>query len=253
MAKRKGARERAEDKRLQRLRLSVAAGAIVVALLIVGVGIYLSSRPTSLTLEEGDTYREVSGLFVAGDAISVTEFFSYGCPACATFEPKLETWVETLPDDVEFGRVPFVGSPAWNVFARGYFAMRDLGLLEVHHSDVFDAINVLGRNLSTPEDFADQVAADNSEAFLRSFNGVRVERAMQRADQLARELSVVSVPTLVVDNRYVVIGQGASIDALRVADMLIEKAREDRGATRAESVTVEPVTDEEATLETASS
>ena len=231
MAKRKGANERAEDKRLHRLRVTVVGAAAVVAILVVGVGIYSSLKPTALVLDEGRTYREVPGMLVPADSpILVTEFFSYGCAACATLEPRLEDWVAALPDDVEFDRVPFVGNPLWNVFARGYFAMRDIGLLEAHHSNLFDAIHARGRNISTDERFADFVAAGNREAFLRSFNGVRVDRAMRRADELGRALGIVAVPTLVVDNRYVVIGQGASIDALRVAEMLIDKARDERAS-----------------------
>jgi len=231
MAKRKGANERAEDKRLHRLRVTVVGAAAVVAILVVGIGIYLSSKPTALVLDEGRTYREVPGMLVPADSpILVTEFFSYGCAACATLEPRLEDWVAALPDDVEFDRVPFVGNPLWNVFARGYFAMRDIGLLGAHHSNLFDAIHARGRNISTDERFADFVAAGNREAFLRSFNGVRVDRAMRRADEFGRALGIVAVPTLVVDNRYVVIGQGASIDALRVAEMLIDKARDERAS-----------------------
>lgn len=231
MAGKKSKRERAEEKRLHRLRLIVVGTAAVVALLVVGFGIYLSARPTTLVLEEGRTYREVEGILLASNApIRVSEYFSYGCPACATLEPRLEEWVETLPDDVEFERVPFVGNPGWDIFARGFFAMRDLDLLDEHHGDLFDAINVRGRNLSTPERFADFVAGDDRDAFLRSINGLRVERAMRRADELGRSLGVVSVPTLVIDNRYVVVGQGASIDALRIAEMLIDKVREERNA-----------------------
>ena len=51
---------------------------------------------------------------------------------------------------------------------------------------------------------------------------------MRRADRLARSLGVVSVPTIVVDSRYVVVGQGASVDSLRIAEMLIERARAER-------------------------
>ena len=233
MAKRKGAKERLEERRLHRVRMAVVGAAAVVAVVVVGLGVYLSFKPTMLALEEGRTYREVSAVYVAGGAISVSEFFSYGCPACATFEPRLEEWVAGLPDDVEFDRVPFVGNPNWAFYARGYFAMRDLELLDAYHGDLFDAINVRGRNLSSPERLADFVASDNRDAFLRSINGVRVERAIERADELGRMLGIVSVPTIVVDNRYVVIGQGASIDALRVAEMLIEKVREERNLAQA--------------------
>ena len=38
--------------------------------------------------------------------IVVTEFFSYQCPHCNSFEPVLRRWAEQLPDDVDFERVP---------------------------------------------------------------------------------------------------------------------------------------------------
>ena len=247
MAKRKKAQERAEEKRLKRMRSIIVAVAAVVVLAVVGFGLFMSVKPTELRLEEGSTFREVQGVLVARDGpIRVTEFFSYGCPACATLEPKIQEWVAAQPEDVEFEVVPFVGNPAWNVFARGYFAMRDRGLVEANHTRLFEAISERGRNLATPERFAEFVAAEDSEAFVRAMSGLRVERAMQRADQLSRVLGVVSVPTLVVDGRYVVIGQGASIDALRVAEMLIEKARSERarrsGAAGGESLIRQPST-----------
>ena len=82
------------------------------------------------------------------------------------------------------------------------------------------------------------MAPGDAEALVQAMSGLRVERAVQRADQLSRTLGVISVPTLVVDGRYVVIGQGASIDALRVAEMLIEKVRRER----AEAAMTEPPT-----------
>lgn len=227
MAKRSKSRQGAEERRLARTRRLIAGAAIVVVAAVVALGVFMASRPTELGLEEGRTFRTVEGAFVAGP-ITVTEFFSYGCLACAEFEPRLADWVESLPDDVEFQTVPFTGNPAWDVYARGHFAMKDMGLLEAFHSELFDTISVRGKSLRTDESFADHVAPGAGEAFVRSMNGLRVERAMRRADQLARSLGVISVPTLVVDGRYVVIGQGASVDALRVAEMLIDRARQER-------------------------
>lgn len=241
MAKRKKAQERAEEKRLKRMRSMVVVAVAVVVLVVVGFGLFMSVKPTELSLEEGSTFRVAQGAVVPEDGpIRVTEFFSYGCPACATLEPKLQEWVAGLPEDVAFEITPFVGNPAWDVFARGYFAMRDRGLVEANHTRLFEAISERGVNLATPERFAEFVAADDSEAFARAMSGLRVERAMQRADQRARTLGIASVPTLVVDGRFVVIGQGASIDALRVAEMLIEKVRSER----AEADTTEAPTPE---------
>lgn len=229
MARKGKARGRAGEKRLHRMRLCIVAALAVVVLGVVGFGLFVSIKPTELRLEEGSTFRTVEGVLVATEGpIKVTEIFSYGCPACAILEPRVQEWVAELPEDVEFEVLPFVGNPAWRVFARGYFAMRDRGLLEANHKRLFEAIGERGMNLATVDRFADFVAEEDPQSFVRAMEGLRVERAMQRADQLLRSLGVVSVPTLVVDGRYVVIGQGASIDALRVAEMLIEKVRRER-------------------------
>ena len=38
--------------------------------------------------------------------LEVVDFFWYGCPHCAAFEPELDSWAKRLPDDVVFSRVP---------------------------------------------------------------------------------------------------------------------------------------------------
>ncbi len=225
----KGTRARAEEHRLKRMRVVIIGVVACVVLAVLGIGLFMSLKPTELTLEEGRTFRTVSEVPASATGpIKVTEFFSYGCPACATLHPRLEDWVAELPEDVSFQLMPFVGVPAWEVFARGFFAMRDRDLIAANHGRLFAAISERGRNLGTAEQFAEFVADEDAPALARAMNGLRVERAMQRADRLARQLAIVSVPTLVVDDRYVVVGQGASIDALRVADMLIDKVRRER-------------------------
>ena len=44
----------------------------------------------------------------SADKIEVLEFFWYGCIHCYNLEPKIESWLKTLPKDVEFRRVPAV-------------------------------------------------------------------------------------------------------------------------------------------------
>ena len=42
----------------------------------------------------------------AAGKIEVVEFFWYGCPHCNALEPALEAWIQRLPADVAFRRVP---------------------------------------------------------------------------------------------------------------------------------------------------
>ena len=45
------------------------------------------------------------------DTIEVTEYFSYGCPACYEFERFISVWLTSLADDVEFNRTPAIHMP----------------------------------------------------------------------------------------------------------------------------------------------
>jgi thiol:disulfide interchange protein DsbA len=40
--------------------------------------------------------------------IEVVELFWYGCQHCFTLEPSLNAWIEKLPADVNFVRVPAI-------------------------------------------------------------------------------------------------------------------------------------------------
>ena len=73
--------------------------------------------------------------------IEVLEFFWYGCIHCYNLEPKLDTWLKTLPKDVEFRRVPAVFNERWAHDAAIFYAFEALGLLDKLHRPFFDAIH----------------------------------------------------------------------------------------------------------------
>ncbi len=50
--------------------------------------------------------------------IEVVELFWYGCPHCYKFEPTINPWVEQLPDDVAFKRIPAMFGGVWNAHGR---------------------------------------------------------------------------------------------------------------------------------------
>jgi thiol:disulfide interchange protein DsbA len=60
--------------------------------------------------------------------IDVVEFFSWGCPHCYEFYPKLARWLATLPKNTSFKRVPVgLGHPEWEALARAYYALQTNG------------------------------------------------------------------------------------------------------------------------------
>ena len=108
--------------------------------------ILLFLSPTLLMAEqysEGVEYTKYGKPFPVstGDKIEVREIFWYGCPHCYTFEPYINAWKKTKPANVEFKRVPAIFRPDWEVQARTYYALSNMGVIEDLHGKIFSAIH----------------------------------------------------------------------------------------------------------------
>lgn len=189
----------------------------------------------SAELVEGRDWKAVSATATPSDRdeIEVLEFFSYGCPHCSDINPLIEDWKSRLPSDVSFERVPVTfGRAAWETLARLYFALDFAGELERLDQRVFDAVTKERANLYTEKAVLNWVAKQDvdPDAFAKFFNSFAVEAALARANTLAARFHVDAVPMIIVDGRYVVLGEGAKSKAelISIADALIEKARQSR-------------------------
>ena len=72
--------------------------------------------------------------------IEVIEFFWYGCPHCALFEPHLRRWVARQQPDVRFTASPAVWRAEMEPHARAYYTAKALGRLDDVHSALFNAL-----------------------------------------------------------------------------------------------------------------
>ena len=166
----------------------------------------------------------------AGKKIDVVEFFSYGCPHCATLEPLLEAWVAKLPADVSYRPVPVGFSGAFQTYQKMFFALEDLGQLPALHRKVFIAIHQQGRRLLTE---SDQVAFMNANGvdgakFVDAMKSFSVTTKGNRARQLADAYKIDGVPAIGVHGRYYTAASlaGSHERSLAVADYLIQRARQ---------------------------
>ncbi|MCF7979397.1 MAG: thiol:disulfide interchange protein DsbA/DsbL [Chromatiaceae bacterium] len=189
----------------------------------------------SAELVEGRDWKAVSAPATEqeGDEIEVLEFFSYGCPHCGDINPLIKQWAEGLPSDVRFERVPVTfGRAAWESLSRLYFALDFAGELETLDQMVFDAVIKQRTNLYTEKTALNWIGEQgvDREAFAKFYNSFAVEAALARANTLAARFRVDAVPMIIVDGRYVVLGEGAKskADLIEIADTLIVKAREAR-------------------------
>ena len=72
--------------------------------------------------------------------IEVVELFWYGCPHCYAFEPVINPWVEKLPSDVNFVRIPAMFGGPWDAHGQMFLTLEAMGVEHKVHAAVFEAI-----------------------------------------------------------------------------------------------------------------
>ena len=140
----------------------------------------------------------------SGNQVEVIEFFSYGCPHCASLQAPLATWLKRKPADVEFKRQPVVFQDNWIPFARLYYTVEAMGLVDKLHHDVFKAIHEQKIRLQDPETLFGWVAAQGVERkkFADTYNSFSVQSRANRTTDMIRRYDIQFTPAIVVDGRY---------------------------------------------------
>lgn len=166
--------------------------------------------------------------------IEVVELFWYGCIHCYQLEPQLHTWVNKLPADVAFKRVPGLPRADWAPMAKAYYAMETLGVLDKLHGKLFDAIHK-NRTLKPTDEAAaiDWVTKEgglDKKKVQEAFNSFTSNTKLNRAAQIFRDSGATGVPALIIDGKYVTSSSmaGGNVQVLKVADHLIAKVRTEK-------------------------
>ena len=101
----------AERKRRARILVTVAAVAVLVVAIIVGLSVYRTSRPPAVVIPAGasDVGGSKSGLVAAGNGpVKVEVYFDFLCPFCKQFEA---TVTPTLDQMVSAGKITLIWHP----------------------------------------------------------------------------------------------------------------------------------------------
>lgn len=161
--------------------------------------------------------------------IEVVELFWYGCPHCYQFEPVMNAWVETLPEDVNVVRIPALFGGVWNTHGQLFITLEAMKVDPAVHEAVFAALHREGRKLASPEEMAEFLAGQgvDRDAFLKTYNSFGVKSQMEKAKKLAMAYQVTGVPVLVVNGKYRLdLGSaGGPEQAVQLADYLIARER----------------------------
>ena len=161
--------------------------------------------------------------------IEVVELFWYGCPHCYAFEPVINPWVEKLPSDVNFVRIPAMFGGPWDAHGQMFLTLEAMGVEHKVHNAVFEAIQKDRKPLTKPDQMADFLATQgvDKDKFLATFNSFAIQGQIKQAKELAQKYGVQGVPTLIVNGKYRFdLGSTGGPEAtLNVADQLIAKER----------------------------
>jgi thiol:disulfide interchange protein DsbA len=199
--------------------------ALVGAALLLFAAVSASAEP----MEDVDYVLIAPQPVATPGRIEVIEFFYYGCESCDRLEPQLQAWLDTLPSDVSFRRVPALRRTAWVPLTRVYFALEELGEIDRLHTQVYRAVHDDGLNLGNSSElyeWAQRVGLDRGklEPLLES-DLVRAQ--VQRARDATVAYGITATPSFVVGGRYMTNGgMAGSVDALLpIVDGLIDKIR----------------------------
>ncbi len=195
--------------------------------------IFLSLMMSSAMLQaagytEGVDYKKLTPQSTdAGDKIEVLEFFWYGCPHCYSFEPYLNAWKKTKPANVEFVRVPAIFRPDWEVQARTYYALSNMGVIEDLHGKIFTAINKDKKRLNKKELLTDFVVKNgvDRKKFEEEYSSFSVDSMVRKAKKKQTAYKIQGVPSIAVNGKYLTSGSmsGSYDNLVKIVDYLIKK------------------------------
>ncbi|HCU89134.1 MAG TPA: disulfide bond formation protein DsbA [Gammaproteobacteria bacterium] len=169
-------------------------------------GILFGSTYAETNFEEGKHYeRIIPEVATHTDGkVEVVEVFWYGCHHCFNFEPYLNKWIPSLPDEVVFRRMPAIFAENWKPHSRAFYTAEAIGVLDKIHAPLFEAMHEQNRKIRDVESlgrfFSEQGISE--ETFQETYNSFTVDNKTRQAEILSRKYGISGVPSVIVDGRY---------------------------------------------------
>ncbi|MDP2679906.1 MAG: thiol:disulfide interchange protein DsbA/DsbL [Rhodoferax sp.] len=214
---------------MQRRAFVTHHGSLILSTTLLSPALALAQAKAPLAGTDFMTLDRPAPVETPAGKIELLEFFWYSCPHCHAFEPVLSAWVQQLPKDVVFKRVPVNFRDGFEPQQRLFYALEALNLLDTLHTRVFAAIHVEKQNLSQAAAITDWVVKQGVDRarFVEQFNSFSVSAKAKRAKQLQEAYKVDGVPALGIAGRYYTDGALAQSmnRVLQVTDYLIDQIR----------------------------
>ena len=189
----------------------------------------VAAQSTGFDIEGRYDVLQPPQLTETGDRIEVVEVFWYGCPHCYTFLPYMESYDELKPEYVEVRRMPAIFRDTWDAHARAYYTAMLLGVTDRTHRPLFEEIHEHGKPTDDKETLAaffERHGVDRAE-FEKTYDSFAVESLVRKSVVMQKRYGVTGTPSVVVNGKYRVSGQGAGghEGVIAVVAELVERER----------------------------
>lgn len=166
--------------------------------------------PLSALAEEfvaGKDYELIKGNEAAAKSgpVTVTEFFSYGCPWCYRLEPSLNQWVKQQGAKIQFSRVPVVFNKDWAYYAKAYYTVNLLGQGAKLNPILFKTIQAKHGALAsnnTMIDFLTSQGIDKATAESAFKHSTTIDMQLNQGSAQMAQFHVTAVPAVVINGQY---------------------------------------------------
>jgi len=175
-------------------------------LVLLSALLVFQASPAIAEYEEGFEFQKTKQVMPTVDTskVEVIEFFWYGCPHCHHFEPVLNKWLATKPDNVVFVRIPAVFRENFIPHARAYYTAEYLKVTEKIHAAIFKAYHDDKNKLLSKTAIKALFAKNgvDKKDFDKAWHSFIVQSKLKRAINLTGRYGIKSVPTMVVNGKY---------------------------------------------------
>ena len=183
---------------------------------------YKRFRPAKLTVEGGPT-------------VEVAEVFWYGCNHCYNLEPVLRRWDDNKPENASFVKVPAMWNDVLKVHAQAFYTIEALagsGLIEnkdAVHMAFFDKMHVENQRMTSERsirEFLENFGVSEQD-FENTWTSPWVKTRINQAERINRSYGIASVPTIVVNGKFITDEgmAGSKPELVAVIDELVASER----------------------------
>ncbi|PSU29558.1 DsbA family protein [Photobacterium lutimaris] len=147
----------------------------------------------------------------------VTEYFSFYCPHCNSFEPIIQQLKKNLPDNAKLQKnhVSFMGGNMGKSMSKAYATSIVLGVEDTITPVLFARVHDMQKPPRNDNELR-QIFIDegvSAEDFDGAFNSFAVNSMVNRFNKAFQDSGLTGVPAIIVNNKYQVeAGKVKSID-----------------------------------------